>query len=210
MTAPVPRVVVYVDGFNLYYGLKSKGWRRYLWLDLHKLALGLLKAGQSLVSVKYFTSNVFQEPGDPDKPRRQGNYLEALGTLPDLTIHLGAFMKKTRTCNACGHVTESYEEKMTDVNLAVELLSDAQDNKYDVAILVSADSDLAGPIDAVLARFPSKKVVVAFPPDRVSKHLKRIASAHTSISQVTIRNSQFPHDVPKQDGYVLTRPPSWR
>ena len=29
------RVAVYVDGFNLYYGLRSKGWRRYYWLDLH-------------------------------------------------------------------------------------------------------------------------------------------------------------------------------
>ena len=38
---------------------------------------------------------------------------------------------------------------MTDVNMAVELLSDAQDDEYDVAILVSADSDLAGPIEAV-------------------------------------------------------------
>ena len=28
------RVAVYIDGFNLYYGLKSKGWSRYYWLDL--------------------------------------------------------------------------------------------------------------------------------------------------------------------------------
>ena len=210
MTAPVQRVIVYVDGFNLYYGLKSKGWRSYLWLDLHELARRLLKAGQSLVAVKYFTATVHPEPSDPDKPKRQRTYLEALGTLPNLTIHLGAFLNKSRTCSACGHVSESYEEKMTDVNMAVELLSDAQDDEYDVAILVSADSDLAGPIEAVRTRFPRKKVVVAFPPGRASKHLKRLLSAHTSISQVALRNSQFPVNVVKPDGYVLTRPPSWR
>ncbi len=27
------RVIVYIDGFNLYFGLKSKGWRRYFWLN---------------------------------------------------------------------------------------------------------------------------------------------------------------------------------
>ena len=41
--APVERrVAVYVDGFNLYYGLKSKGWRRFYWLDIRALLLAQL------------------------------------------------------------------------------------------------------------------------------------------------------------------------
>ena len=32
------RVVAYVDGFNLYFGLRSKGWKKYYWLDLCALA----------------------------------------------------------------------------------------------------------------------------------------------------------------------------
>ena len=210
MTAPIQRVIVYVDGFNLYFGLKSKGWRRYLWLDLQRLALGLLKAGQSLVAVKYFTSNVLPEPSDPDKPRRQRTYLEALQTLPTLSIYRGYFLPKTRTCDRCGQVTRSYEEKMTDVNLAIELLSDAQENAFDTAIVISGDSDFAGPVAAVKKRFPIKSVVVAFPPGRVSKYLQTIATAHKFIGRDALRDSQFPENVAKPDGYVLTRPPSWR
>ena len=45
------RVIVYVDGFNLYYGLKSKGWQRYYWLDVQRLGENLLLPGQVLVLV---------------------------------------------------------------------------------------------------------------------------------------------------------------
>ena len=57
------RVAVYVDGFNLYYGLRSKGWRRYYWLDLRRLSEQFLRPGQRLVMVRYFTARVFAEPG---------------------------------------------------------------------------------------------------------------------------------------------------
>ncbi|MCS6861184.1 MAG: hypothetical protein NZT92_12780 [Abditibacteriales bacterium] len=50
------RVIAYVDGFNLYFGLRSRGWRRYYWLNLQALALNLLKPSQQLVFTKYFTA----------------------------------------------------------------------------------------------------------------------------------------------------------
>ncbi|RPH91946.1 MAG: NYN domain-containing protein [Calditrichaeota bacterium] len=43
------RVIAYIDGFNLYFGLKSKGWKRYYWLNLQKLVENLLKPGQTLI-----------------------------------------------------------------------------------------------------------------------------------------------------------------
>jgi len=52
------RVCVYVDGFNLYFGLKSKGWRRHYWLDLATLSSALLKPSQQLKTVHYFTSRI--------------------------------------------------------------------------------------------------------------------------------------------------------
>ena len=54
---------------------------------------------------------------------------------------------------------------MTDVNIAVELLVDAQDNKIDTAIIVSGDSDLTRPIEVVLQRYSNKRVIIAFPPN---------------------------------------------
>ncbi len=48
------RVFVYIDGFNLYFGLKSKGWKRYYWLNLARLAENLLKPSQNLAMIRYF------------------------------------------------------------------------------------------------------------------------------------------------------------
>lgn len=49
------RVAFYIEGFNLYFGLKDAGWKRYNWLDVQALAGRLLKPGQALVTVKHFT-----------------------------------------------------------------------------------------------------------------------------------------------------------
>ena len=68
------RTMAYVDGFNLYYGLKSKGWKRYYWLDVWRLAENLMRHGQ-LIGVKYFTACV---RANPPKEARQQAYLGAL------------------------------------------------------------------------------------------------------------------------------------
>jgi hypothetical protein len=41
------RVITYIDGFNLYFGLKSNGWDRFLWLNLRALSQNLLKPHQT-------------------------------------------------------------------------------------------------------------------------------------------------------------------
>ena len=50
---------------------------------------------------------------------------------------------KTLTCSRCGFVHSTSVEKKTDVNIAVRLLEDAYDNEFDLALVISADSDLA-------------------------------------------------------------------
>ena len=203
------RVTVYVDGFNLYHGLKSKGWRRYYWLDLRRLAENLLRPGQRLVMVRYFTAGVFPELGDPSKPVRQKMYLEALATLPDLHIHYGYHVTRERRCSNCGILQQTYEEKMTDVNIAVELLGDAQDDTFDTAIVMSGDGDLASPVRAVRDRYPEKRIIVAFPPGRHSSGLRSEATASLTIGRGVLSGSQLPHRITKSNGYVLTRPRGW-
>ena len=204
------RISVYVDGFNLYYGLKARRWRRYYWLDLRRMSENLLRPNQTLVSVRYFTAEISPEPDDLAKKIRQNIYLEALETLPNLSIHYGYFLPKVASCRNCGATWDTYEEKMTDVNIAVELLGDAQDNAFDAAIVVSGDSDLAGPISALRERYSNKRVLVAFPPNRASKKLREVASATFSIGRDVFRDSQLPERVVNLDGYELTRPGSWR
>jgi uncharacterized LabA/DUF88 family protein len=83
-------------------------------------------------------------------------------------------------------------EKMTDVNIATELMSDAFQDQFDTALLVSADSDLVGPVQAVQQLFSRKRIVVAFPPGRYSNALKRAANAYTHIGRNVLSKSVFP------------------
>ena len=203
------RVTVYIDGFNLYYGLREKGWRRYYWLNLRRLSENILDPHQTLEKVRYFTARVVYDPKDPDKKKRQKTYLDAIRTLPDVNVHYGAYKRKSMKCLACGSMWRTHEEKMTDVNIAVELLGDAVDNVYDTAIVVSADSDLVGPIKAVLGRYPSKRIVVAFPPERFSNHLRQVATGDFTIGRKKFKDSQLSRKVVMANGNVLTRPPTW-
>ena len=206
---PKERVAVYIDGFNLFYGMRARSWRRYYWLDLVKLAHNLLRPNQSLQIARYFTASLITDPNDAGKDARQKTYLDALETLPNLSIQLGYFQPQKSQCSNCGKVRQTYEEKMTDVNISVALLNDAQDNLFDTAIIISADSDLVGPIQSVLTRYPNKRVIAAFPPDRKSKHLRQVVNASFTIGRNKLRDSQFPDGVTRNDGFLLIRPPSW-
>jgi len=201
------RVIAYVDGYNLYHGLKSKGWKRFYWLDIQKLAQQFLKPDQKLVKTRYFTT-VVKQPDD--KRRRQTVFLDALSTLPDFTIHYGQFLSETITCRVCGHTYTTHHEKMTDVNISVELMTDASQDRLDVALLLSADSDLVGPVNAVQRLFPTKRVIAVFPPGRSSFALKQAANAVLHIGRVELVKSLLPENVVRPDGITLHRPSEWR
>lgn len=64
------RAIVYIDGFNLYHGLKEKGWKKYLWLNLQAFAASIIPTDHQLIKNKYFTARVKAFLDDPDKPRR--------------------------------------------------------------------------------------------------------------------------------------------
>jgi len=200
-------VIAYVDGFNLYFGLKSRGWSRYYWLNIQLLAQNLLKPNQRLLLTKYFTARI---AGPPDKQRRQSTYIEALETLNDFQIFYGKYQLNPRHCSHCGFQDEVPNEKMTDVNIAVEILKDAYQDKFDVALLISADSDLVPPIKTVRELFPNKRVVIASPPGRYSIDLVNSASKSFVISRRSIAKSLLPEEIEKEDGYILRCPSSWK
>jgi uncharacterized LabA/DUF88 family protein len=201
------RLIAYVDGFNLYYGLREKGWRRYYWLNIEQLVRRLLKENQQLVSTKYFTARI---SGPQAKQRRQTVFLEALCTLSDFEIFYGHYLSGTISCKRCGRTWSDFEEKMTDVNIATEMLSDAFEDKFHTALLISADSDLVPALRALKRLFPKKRVIVFFPPGRFSAQLKNTADQQLSIGRGTLAKSQFPDRIRKPDGFVLQRPSEWR
>jgi uncharacterized LabA/DUF88 family protein len=200
------KVIAYIDGYNLYYGLRDQGWKRFYWLNLQKLAEQFLKPNQTLVETKYFTT-IVKYPDD--KRLRQQVFLEALQTLPNLSVFYGHFLSDPVTCHQCGHTYTTHHEKMTDVNISVELMKDAFQDRFDVAFLISADSDLVSPVRTVQQLFPKKKLISIFPPGRFSSALKRISAGTLRIGHVNLSKSLFPERVNK-NGIALDRPNRWR
>lgn len=202
-TVKKEKVAVFIDGFNLYFGLRSK-FPQSKWLDVYKLSQNLLKPNQVLVSVTYFTARI---GNNPSKEQRQSVYLSAIRSTPTKTIY-GHYKSKTKECRRCGSTWQTNEEKMTDVNIAMQMMIGAVQNTYDTAILISGDSDLVPPIKSVQDLF-HKNVFVAFPPARHNHSVKTAANSSMILGRGLINKSQFANSLTTKSGHQINKPTEW-
>ncbi len=207
MSARKRKTIVYIDGFNLFHALKESKLRKYYWLDIQSLSLRLMSEMQRLLIVKYFTSRVTT---DPNERKRQNTYLEALETLKCVEIQYGKFTSDEWECFRCHETYPINHEKQTDVNIAVSLLVDAQEDHFDDAILISADSDLVRPVRYINESYPHKRMIVGFPPGRHSADLAPAASKVFHIGANHCASAQLPQTLLSKSGYPLERPMSWQ
>jgi uncharacterized LabA/DUF88 family protein len=209
------RTYVYVDGFNLYYGAVKD--TPYKWLDLKALFTRILRPENKILAIKYYTAKVSARPDDPGAPTRQTIFLDALrAQIPELEITLGHFLQSTvrmrlarpRPWRKTEEVIKT-EEKGSDVNLALHVLNDAWENRYDCAVICSNDSDLREALRLVKTRH-KKKVVLVVPGDPAQRpaaiQLKRYANAEIRITQADLAASQLPSPIP---GTTLRKPVTW-
>jgi uncharacterized LabA/DUF88 family protein len=146
----------------------------------------------------------------PDSEQRQRVYLEALAAHSTLVeIVEGRFQARTVTCHTCGAQRRSYEEKESDVNLAVAMVRDAVLDRFDTALLLSADADLGPAVREVHGLATGKRVIAAFPPKRRSDALRRLADGAFTIGDAKIRQAQLPGKVICATGAALERPAYW-
>lgn len=203
------RVIVYIDGFNFYYGLKSeKKWKKYYWLDLVSFFEKFMKPDQELIAVKYFSAR----HNDPGKNSRQYAFFQANMENPKFQLILGKFLPKNKKCYNCGYIIHSYEEKETDVRIATQIVGDAFKKACDIAIIVSADSDMVPAFE--LAKEAGQRVYMYFPPNQYSSNLASLSNGKpVMLSRYETRFKQclFPDVVTlKKTGYNLTIPAKWK
>ncbi|HCF93871.1 MAG TPA: NYN domain protein [Verrucomicrobia bacterium] len=207
------RTIVYVDAFNLYFGA-VKG-TPYKWLDLHALAVALLKPENNITGIRYFTAKVSARPDDPGQPTRQQLYLRALRTIPNIQIVYGHYLTHV-VWMPLAHTIPGQkpfvqviktEEKGSDVNLASYMLVDAAANTFDCAVIVSGDSDLKMPVQLVQDRF-NKIVGVLNPQKHPCKALQGTALFYKHIRESALAACQFPPVLVDAKG-TFHKPPSW-
>jgi hypothetical protein len=216
------RTNVYIDGFNLYYRL-LKSSPQFKWLDLRALASAVLQPQNQIQAVRYYTARVSGR-FDPNAPARQQVYLDALGTLPGVTVHMGNFLVMgkwaelvhppqfrggtTPHCEApFPDVVKVWktEEKGSDVNLGSHLLRDAFLGAFEAAAVLSNDTDLVEPI-RIVAQEIGLPVGLICPVARPAAGLAGVASFIRHIRPQHLSASQFPDSVP---GASVQRPAAW-
>lgn len=208
------RTRVYVDGYNLFYAcLKGSAHK---WLDVHALVTSLLPKNK-IDKVRYFTARVSARPHDPGQPQRQETYLRALATIAEVELHFGHFltheisMPDASAWNAGRYRAVRVmktEEKGSDVNLATHLLMDAFDDTFDVAVIISNDSDLKEPILQVSHRFGKKIVLIAPRTTRISGALRPLANFIRQFGPNALAAAQFPTTMNDAVG-PFHKPPGW-
>ncbi|MBI3331391.1 NYN domain-containing protein [Candidatus Peregrinibacteria bacterium] len=201
-------VCCFVDGFNLYHAIdKNFSHQMYKWLHIKTLCSQFVLPTEHMRQVLYFTA---YSTWDQQKKDRHQKYVQAL-SANGVQVILGSYQKVTKNFFRGKNkvikssvpemllpkelIFETYEEKRTDVNIAVKILEYAYKNLFDHAIIFSGDSDLVPAIESVRKTFPAKKFTCVLP---INGKGKRIASACGNILQMNekhLKISLFPKTV---------------
>lgn len=193
------RVSVYVDGFNLYHALDDLGENHLKWLDLWSLSEKLVRTTEEVRCVKYFTAYATWRPTSYRRHQRYVQALEAHG----VTSIIGRFKVKTVRCQAqCRLEYTTHEEKETDVNIGVHLMADALSNRFDRALVISADTDLNAAVALVRAEAAGKRIDLVAPPGRKNRN----SIALFEITKGRVRSSLLPEQILLPSGKTVTRP----
>ncbi|MDR1996795.1 MAG: NYN domain-containing protein [Candidatus Margulisbacteria bacterium] len=221
------RISFFIDGYNLFYGLKSLKKQNYKWLNIKKLSEYLINPNaEEIAIIHYFTTKVIipadiQElPENIRQPRMTGfktkqanqeQYLSALRTLPNVNIHYGKYKNKIYQCPKCHQSYAQPTEKITDVNISVQALLGAHNNEYDTAYFITGDTDIAPAMQAVGNSSFNKLVKVAFPPNRKNDYIKNLLpNSYRQIKEKTILKCLFAPKVKTNTGYEIICPQQWQ
>jgi len=188
------RTIVYIDAQNLYFGVLARS--SYKWLDIYKLFAEHIVHSQTphatIIQIKFYTAPILGKfASDPYSSERQTAYHNALiGKYPlKIEIIQGYYAFDCKNERLCSNPEEKVhvwklEEKLTDVNLALDIYRDASHDRYDQAVLCSNDSDLIPAFQRVSEDFPDKQLGLVMP--RLSKKVtQRKASKLESLSTWT-------------------------
>lgn len=206
------RVACFIDGFNLYHAiddLSSHGKQRHYlkWLDLRALANCYIRSqSETLSAVHYFSAYATWLPDAYARHREYVSAIQAKG----VTVKLGQFKKKPRSCRACGSKWDGHEEKESDVNFAVELLNRAWRGEFDRAIIITADTDIVPVLQMVQRDHAHLHLTAAIPERRYGNaiSLRKACHSFVRIKEVHLERSLLPAQIVDAGGNVVSSRPA--
>lgn len=185
--------MVFIDGANFIGGLKSiKANYSDFKFDFERFCEDITK-GNILQSVFYYNASLKQEL-NPEPFKRQQRLFAKLQKNPKWRVTL---CKRQRRVDTQGK--EYHTIKGDDIHLAIDMLSQAYEDGFDQAILISGDGDYKPLIDYVKKR--GKKVFCYYFKDNISLDLLQTCTGGFVIDKKTV-NKYFLRKVVTLGDYI--------
>ena len=208
------KCIVYIDGFNLYWGI-LRHHPEWKWLNIQAL-FEAMRLDDDVICVKYFTAVVEPDKVQSTTREKQAEYLKALKSTPKVAVVYGKFQLRDVTCRSeCKQKHKVAEEKKTDVNIAVNLMNDAIKNHVERIVIVSGDSDLEPAVEWIRKNYPSIKISVYIPciederGKRRNDFYPKIGVFCRFMNLAILGQFLFPDEVELPDGSKAVKPAAW-
>lgn len=185
------RIIVYIDGYNLYYS-RLRG-TPFKWLDLVALFRDQVMRAQApeahVVAVKYFTAPALAKFATHGAAAviAQNEYHRALKARHGDLLAIISGYHVVQNVHMLAHqeppdknqkvAVWRVEEKQTDVNIALTMYRDLAKQQADIAVLCSNDSDMVPVVRAIKEDFPAVQVGIIAPLPEPQENKIRRANA---------------------------------
>ena len=200
------KVALYVDGFNLYHAIDELGKPQLKWLNLYTLGKSLLREGEHLAKVHYFTALV---DWNIHKKMRHLDYIKALESN-GVVVTRGSFKAIDKHCPQNRCMCPFHEEKQTDVGIAVQMLADAMTGVFTRGILLTADTDQIPTIKMIRSQCPSVSLTWLAPPARMAfaREIGDLLPDRSELSEGQIGTCRLPGIVKDAGGKLVCTCPN--
>jgi len=175
------------------------------WLDIRALVGHFIRPSAQMISdIHYFSAFATWLPSAVG---RHYAYVDAL-KVRDINVVMGQFKAKSRNCKSCGSKWIGHEEKESDVNIAIHLIHQASIDAFDVAYVLSADTDLLPAIRLIKTAFPNKRIEILIPERRFGNALELRNTCHAAkrIKAQHLESSLLPDQLTTAAGVLINRP----
>lgn len=196
----------YVDGFNLYHAIHGLGDPALKWLNVASLARSYLRHGQALERIVFSTA---YNTWDAGKRQRHLQYVKAL-EAEGVEVIPAKFDKVAKFCRRNERYCDFYEEKQSDVNLAVQAVCDVFEGRVDTVFFLTADSDQIPTFKAIRERFPEVRIYLVAPPGRLQRARELAQHAHSKfeLTEGRVREHPLADEYSDKKGRIISSRPA--
>jgi len=163
MVEKTERVMIFIDGSNLYHSLKTFFHRADI--DLGKFCDKLLEK-RRLIRIYYYNARVGRKE-EPERYKDQQSFFNSISATPYTELRLGRLVY-------VNWPSAPPYEKGVDIQLATDMITHGFKNNFDVAILVAGDNDYVGALQAVKDNGRNVEVAL-FGKERTSVQLREVS-----------------------------------